>query len=118
MMRQPTILVVIDAHGNNARAAPPHSYINALDFPSIRDLADYMKKLDRNDHLYNEYFWWREHFAVRNSLMSGIFYKTFCNLCAVLHNPPTESVQKVYKDIIAWWVDDADCKSPYLSRVQ
>lgn len=56
MMRQPIILVLIDDHSNNARAAPPHSYVNALDFPLVRHLADYLKELDRNDNLYNEYF--------------------------------------------------------------
>lgn len=115
-MRQPIILVVIDDHGNNARVAPSHSYINALDFPSIRHLADYLNVLDQNDDLYNEYFWWKEHFVVRNSLLSGMFYKTFCTLCAALHNPPTESVQKVYKDMVAWWIDSASCRSPYQVR--
>ena len=111
------VLVVMDAHGNHAKAAPPHSYINALDFPSIRHLADYLIELDRNDHLYNEYFWWKEHFTVRNSLLSGMFYKNFCSLCAALHNPPAQSVQKVYEDVIAWWVDDARCqKAPIISN--
>jgi alpha-1,3-fucosyltransferase len=36
--------------------APPHSYINALDFPTAEDLADYLLYLDSNDTAYNEYF--------------------------------------------------------------
>jgi len=42
-MRQPIILVAIDDHGNNARVGPPRSNINALDFSSVRHLADYLK---------------------------------------------------------------------------
>ena len=36
--------------------APPHSYINALDFPNVKNLAEYLKYLDNNDTAYNEYF--------------------------------------------------------------
>ena len=48
------IPVVLDLHGNYARFAPPKSYINALDFPTVKELADYLKVLDGNDTLYNE----------------------------------------------------------------
>lgn len=41
-----------------ARAAPPHSYIHVDEFPSAKELADYLHKLDQNDDLYNEYFQW------------------------------------------------------------
>jgi len=111
-MRFPIVLVVLDAHSNHARAAPPHSYINALDFPSISALADYLIKLDKNDKLYNEYFWWKKHFTVKNSLLSGIFYNNFCSLCAALHNPSHQNViAKSYSDTVKWWVDDAKCKT-------
>ncbi len=39
---------------------PPHSYINVDDFRSIRDLAAYLKYLDRNDTAYAAYFAWRQ----------------------------------------------------------
>ncbi len=46
---------------------PPQSYINVDDFRSMRDLADYVKYLDRNDTAYAAYFAWRQfgEFAVR-----------------------------------------------------
>ncbi len=37
---------------------PPHSYINVDDFRSIRELAAYLKYLDRNDTAYAAYFAW------------------------------------------------------------
>lgn len=110
-MRYPILLVVIDAHGHYAKLSPPHSFINALDFPSARHLAKHLKELDRDDALYNEYFWWRRHYTVRNSLLRHMYYETFCSLCAALHNPPAGSVQKTYKDLMAWWRDQAECKA-------
>ncbi|KAA0202854.1 hypothetical protein HAZT_HAZT008540 [Hyalella azteca] len=50
------ILLVVFGLGAYEEVAPPHSFINALDFPSIRHLADYLIYLDRNDTAYNEYF--------------------------------------------------------------
>jgi len=110
MMRHPIILVVLDAHGHYAKAAPPHSYINALDFPSTRHLADYLLKLDADDELYNQYFWWKDHFYIRNSLLSGMFYRTFCSLCAVLHNPSHLKAHQVYGDVNAWWREMSGCR--------
>jgi len=117
LMRFPIVLVVMDAHGNHAKAAPPHSYINALDFPSTRALADYLIKLDGDDQLYNEYFWWKKHFTVKNSLLSGIFYNNFCNLCAALHDPLRQGIKKTYPDMIKWWISDSQCKRASFSGI-
>ncbi len=39
---------------------PPQSYINVDDFRSIRELAAYLKYLDKNDTAYATYFAWRQ----------------------------------------------------------
>ncbi|KAJ8050661.1 Glycoprotein 3-alpha-L-fucosyltransferase A [Holothuria leucospilota] len=41
------------------RLAPPHSFIHADDFGSMKELADYIRKVSEDEHLYNEYFDWR-----------------------------------------------------------
>ena len=41
------------------RAAPYKSYIHVDDFEGPKELADYLKKLEENDDLYNEYFRWK-----------------------------------------------------------
>lgn len=41
------------------RLAPPNSFIYGDDFGSARELADYLKKLDLDDDLYNDFFEWR-----------------------------------------------------------
>ncbi|XP_018013214.1 alpha-(1,3)-fucosyltransferase C-like [Hyalella azteca] len=50
------ILPVVFGLGAYEVVAPPHSFINAFDFPSIRHLADYLIYLDKNNTAYNEYF--------------------------------------------------------------
>lgn len=102
------IPVVMDVHGNQAKLSPPHSFINALDFPSAGHLADYLNLLDKNDTLYNEYFWWRPYYEVHGNIFEGISYKYFCSLCAALHDPGKEA-RKVYTDIYQWWWGKSQC---------
>ena len=47
------------------RAAPYKSYIHVDDFEGPKELAEYLKKLEENDDLYNEYFRWKvRHFLL------------------------------------------------------
>jgi hypothetical protein len=76
-------------------------YINVDDFKSPKDLADYLKYLDRNQTAYLEYFKWKldlydrinQNLVYQQSFNSN--YKVsvnyhlkepFCRLCALLHN--------------------------------
>ena len=35
------------------------SYLNVMDFPSAKSLAQELIRLDGNDTAYLEYFWWK-----------------------------------------------------------
>ena len=48
---------VVYGLGSYDTILPPKSYINALDFKSVRALGKYLLYLDKNDTAYNEYFW-------------------------------------------------------------
>ena len=106
--------IVMDLHGNYDRFVPPKSYINALDFPSVKELADYLKVLDKNDTLYNEYFHWKESYAMEYSLHQyelNIYEASargYCELCSKLHDPSQPI--SILKDLKKWWNDDASCK--------
>ena len=50
------VIPVVYGYGDYAAQAPPHSYIDVLDFPKIEDLANYLIYLDKNDTAYYEYF--------------------------------------------------------------
>ncbi|KAK4328604.1 hypothetical protein Pmani_001080 [Petrolisthes manimaculis] len=50
------VLPVVYGFGNYSMLAPPHSYIDALSFPNVKALADYLLYLHHNDTAYNQYF--------------------------------------------------------------
>ena len=106
-MRYFIVPIVFDLHGHHKRIAPPHSFINAADFPSVQHLADYLTLLDGNDTLYNEYFWWKKHYIIREShdnTKGGM-----CRLCEILQNSTVRS--KVYLNMTEWWDTQSKCQT-------
>lgn len=99
------VVPVVYGKTNYSTVAPPHSFINVLDFPSIKDLAQYLLYLDRNDTAYNEYFWWKPHYAVLAGNPSKAL--AWCDLCERLHK---DNEPKNYSDIQEWYTKQAICK--------
>ena len=101
------IVPIVYGGADYTQYAPPHSYINVADFASPKQLADYLKLLDKNDALYLKYFEWRQKYKVVRSPKKG-----WCDLCAKLHreepNSPDWAV-KNYQDVAAWWVRQQPC---------
>lgn len=101
IMNYNIIPIVFDLHGHHKRLAPPHSYINAADFPSVRALADYLKLLDEDNQLYNQYFWWKGHYSIHGTGVEQTL--SMCHLCALLHmqdDPSSPLPAKVYEDVV------------------
>ena len=84
---------------------PPHSYINARDFKSPKELADYLLMLEMNPELYRKYFSWRQDYKVNRYPTKG-----WCDLCEKLN---TDVHNQYYEDIDHWWVEEAVCESSY-----
>ena len=96
---------VVYGGANYSLLAPPHSYIDALDY-SPQELADYLIKLNRNDTLYNEYFWWKGHYRVEAGVDQMARY-AFCDLCRKLHLE--EQVVNIYNDMVPEWSTATQC---------
>lgn len=103
MMARNVVPIVLGG-ANYSSIAPQHSYINALDY-TPHELADYLKKLDNNDTLYAEYFWWKPHYRVRNLFDTS--KEAFCNLCEALHKTPVK--QQTVRGLNAWYMKGARC---------
>ena len=43
------------------RYMPDHSYINVFDYPSVKALADDLKRIASNKTLYESYLWYKKH---------------------------------------------------------
>ena len=68
------VIPIVLGGANYTKLAIPGSYINVLDFKSVKDLADYLHYLDKNSTAYNEYFKWRQIYRT----VSLSFFCTFC----------------------------------------
>ncbi|XP_051154694.1 alpha-(1,3)-fucosyltransferase C [Leptopilina boulardi] len=95
---QYNVVPVVYGAANYSNFAPPHSYINALDFDSPKELASYLINLSKNRSEYVKYFRWKKYYAVETSNDKAI-----CDLCDLLHKTNNE---KIYKNIFAWYSDN------------
>lgn len=84
------------------RIAPKRSYVHVDDYESPKRLAEYLRKLDADDDLYNEYFRWKG---------TGEFIDTkfFCRLCAMLHDDGAPA--KHYRNVNDWWRGQGVCNN-------
>ena len=58
------IIPVVLTGANMSSIAPPHSYIDAQDFTSIDQLAEFLLTVASNDTLFASYFWWRDYYKI------------------------------------------------------
>ncbi|XP_067839930.1 4-galactosyl-N-acetylglucosaminide 3-alpha-L-fucosyltransferase 9-like [Heptranchias perlo] len=57
---------------------PADTFIHVDDFPSAKELADYLHILDQNEDLYMRYFNWRKYYTVR---MAHFWDEHVCGVC-------------------------------------
>lgn len=75
------IVPIVLGGGNysNSELAIPGSFINALDFKSVKELADYLEYLDSNQQAYSKYHEWRR-------VYKEVTYAPWtCQVCAALN---------------------------------
>ncbi|XP_042232481.1 alpha-(1,3)-fucosyltransferase C-like [Homarus americanus] len=102
-----SVVPVVYGQGNYSMLAPPHSYIDALSFPTAKALAEYLIYLDKNDTAYNEYFRWKRFHWIPHTWANVA--KPYCDMCERLHQ---DNTTKVY-NLQQWFVQDSHCKSSY-----
>ena len=90
---------------NYSHIAPPHSFINALEFKSPKMLANYLKSLESNWTNYLKYFEWKARYKVLG--YSSNIKPAFNKLCAILHKGQQYNY---YKDFLEWWFPTDVCK--------
>ena len=77
---QQNMVPVVFGGADYSLFGPPGSYINALDFNSVKDLADYLLFLDKNDDEYIKYFAWRGSYRVKLFYINDLT----CMLCKAM----------------------------------
>lgn len=96
-----SLVPIVLGQANYSRHAPPHSFINVLDYSSPKALADFLHRLDTNDTEYLSYLWWKDHYHVVGG--RDVYKLSFCDLCAKLHE---DDVPHSYPDFGRWWHTD------------
>lgn len=81
--------------------APTNSYINANDFETAKDLANYLLYLDKNPKDYIKYFWWREHY--KSIIISESQLDNYCDACTKLTGDEKDTESTTASDIRFWW---------------
>ncbi|KAK2141142.1 hypothetical protein LSH36_1154g00094 [Paralvinella palmiformis] len=74
------IIPVVFGGGNYSRDVPPRSVINARDFDSPKDLANFLIHLASDEQRYRSYFKWKSRFEI----VGGV-PRFMCRLCQALH---------------------------------
>ena len=100
------IVPVVMGQANYAAITPPHSIINAMEYPDPKDLAAHLLKLMKDETEYLSYFWWKEFYEVDQKRK-----KAFCRLCQMLND--AEQIPKVHDNFGKWWVTEARCKPKF-----
>lgn len=60
VFRHSVLPIVMGARASEYAAAAPHnSYIHVEEFGGAEELAAYLRRLDKDDTLYNSYFKWK-----------------------------------------------------------
>lgn len=115
------VVPVVYGGADYSRFLPAGSYINAMDFSSPRNLADYLNQLMTDDEGYLEFFRWKAKYRVDPKPMDG-----WCRLCQLLHHieqdHDEESSNLNHKsyDIATWWAGqpgNLSCSAPPISLV-
>ena len=107
------IIPVVYGGANYDRVAPPHSFINAMDYEPSQ-LAKLLLEVAANETRYEEYFWWKEHYDVEFKLQQ-ITRHAFCDLCQKLHDD--DGSYKSYSSAKAIWNQDL-CRKPNFTETK
>lgn len=95
---------------NYSQVAPPHSYINALEFSSPRQLAIYLKYLAKNKAEYLKYFEWKKKYKILEYHDNE--KDALCQLCAIINGKVT---YERHMDFKSWWLAEGICSNKELS---
>ncbi|XP_013775637.2 alpha-(1,3)-fucosyltransferase C-like [Limulus polyphemus] len=100
------LIPVMFSGANYSSFLPPNSYIDALNFSSPKELANYLLTVSKTEKLVENYQEWTKTFEIEIK-----YFYWFCDVCEKLHRESIENrhyhtFQKLYR----WWFLEAKCK--------
>ncbi|XP_074594995.1 4-galactosyl-N-acetylglucosaminide 3-alpha-L-fucosyltransferase 9-like [Brevipalpus obovatus] len=87
---------------NYSRDFPSNSVINVFDYPSPRELAEYVEKVSTDEKLYNSYHEWRKNFTIQPS---EIAKDHLCKICEEVRG----NCGRRNHSMLEWWETGGQC---------
>ena len=100
------VVPIVMGGANYTKLAVPGSYINVMDFKTVKQLAEYLQYLDKNNTAYNEYFTWRLQYKVFRDTLD----LSLCQVCK-WYDSQYPLPSKVYDDLRGHWVGKGRCNA-------
>lgn len=94
---QNAVMVVFNG-ADMSRFLPPKTYINANDFETVEELAEYLIHLTNNPHEYLKFFWWTKEYEIYQWTRVDK-----AKICDALNTPAGEYRRQSYKNMTAWF---------------
>ncbi|XP_039619825.1 alpha-(1,3)-fucosyltransferase 7-like [Polypterus senegalus] len=92
-----SVPVVLGPSRTNYEAfVPAGSFIHVQDFPSTKELAEYLMAVANNETHYRQYFEWKKQFTVK---MYEDWRERFCQICKKYKTLPQ---RKIYHNLEEW----------------
>ena len=101
------LIPIVYGLGNYTQALPKGSFINVMDYSSMKELGQYLRSFTKDEkgkRRFEKYFEWRKTHSIMGAREAYI--KSWCRLCEKLHEPLSF---KVYEDIVSWWNRTGTC---------
>ncbi|KAK6172667.1 hypothetical protein SNE40_016279 [Patella caerulea] len=106
------LVTVARGGANYSLLAPEKSYILTSDFKSVKELAEYLIYLDKNDTAYMEYLEKKWKYEVSSMFVhESAYVKRWCNFCEQAHSWLKENNNHSYGHIKEWYETDK-CHKP------
>ena len=101
-------VVMGTTRGDYDHVAPPDSFIHVNDFKSVTKLARYLKRVSKDEILYQSYFKWKESgYVLTNKPWPMISERYWCDVYKAIHN--LQKTPKIYWDLDQWWTYERQC---------
>jgi alpha-1,3-fucosyltransferase len=95
------VIPVVFSGADLSRFIPPKSYVNANDFKSPFELANFLKILSRNSREYVKYFSWKKYYRVDDNSDTA----NVCAICQKLNEFNFNTKKQFYENIQDWFMD-------------
>ena len=101
-------VIISGANLSNPDLIPPKSFINAREFETIRELADYLKHVAKKPEICNTFFKWRDNWNVSMNSMNNTDIP--CAICEKLYAASNQEIQ-ILDDLPSLFNPKKECKT-------